>query len=197
MTVELVGENVRKQCDWAPQAVVSSGLSVCFVGVTQLSAHLCPAPPPRRRQLTSSVQSSRNSVARSSHATQFCRPRRTLRAVSMTSVPPVAARSSSAMTWGPTPQPVLRQALLWETGVLALSVVSVLLISFGAQIQGMGQQWWRFLHVSPTSSGGPALGGRDSLWQGYRGIPVLRSFCRGVGVFGKGATSPSRSKSPL
>lgn len=45
------------------------------------------------------------------------------------------------MTWGPMPQPVLRQALLWETGVLALSVVSVLLTSFVAQSQGMGQLW--------------------------------------------------------
>ena len=62
------------------------------------------------------------------------------------------------MTWGPMLQRVLRQALLWETGVLALSVVSVLLISFVAQIQGMGQLWWRFLRASPNRSGGPALG---------------------------------------
>lgn len=75
------------------------------------------------------MQSSRNWVAPSGRAMQFCRPRRTLRAVSLTSVPRMAARSSSAMTWGPTPQPVLRQALLSETGVLALSVVSV---SFGS-----------------------------------------------------------------
>ena len=155
----MAGEEVRKQRGWGPQAAVSSGLSVCFAGVTQAPSRLPPAPLPRRRQLTSSVQSSRNSVARSSHAMQFCRPRRTLRAVSMTSVPRVAAQSISAMTWGPMPQPVLRQALLWETGVLALSVVGVLLISFVAQIQGMGQLWWRFLRVSPSRSGGPpALG---------------------------------------
>lgn len=90
--------------------------------VTQPSAHLHPAPLLKRRQLSSSVQSSHTSVAHSSHAMQFCHPRHTLRAVSMTSVPRVAARSSSAMTWGPMLQPVLRRALIWETGVLALSV---------------------------------------------------------------------------
>ena len=116
-------------------------MSVCFAGVTQPSYHLCPAPPLRRRQLTRSVQSSRKPVARSSHATQFCHPRRTLRAVSMTIVPRMAARSSSAMPWVPMLQPVLRQVLLWETGLLALSVVSVPLISFGVQFQGTGQHW--------------------------------------------------------
>lgn len=126
----LAGQEVRKQRGWSAQAAVSSGLSVCFVGVSQPSSRPRPAPPRRRRQLTRSVQSSRSSVAPSGHAMPFCRPRHTLRAVSMTSAPRVAARSSSAMTWGPTPQPVLRRALLWETGVLALSVVSVLLISF-------------------------------------------------------------------
>lgn len=67
------------------------------------------------------------------------------------------------MTWRPMPQRVLRQALPWETGVLALSVVSVLLISIVAQIQGMGQQWWRLAHVSLSSAGGLALGWRVSL----------------------------------
>lgn len=69
----------------------------------------------------------------------------------MTSVPRVAAQSSSAMTWGPMLQPVLRQALLWETGVLALFVVSLLSTSFDlleSQSQGMGQFRWRFPHVS-------------------------------------------------
>lgn len=81
----------------------------------------------------------------------------------MTSVPRAAAQTSSAMTWRPMLQRVLRQALLWETGVLALSVVGVLLISVVAQIQGMGQRWWRFSHVSLNSAGEPALGWRVSL----------------------------------
>lgn len=138
------------------QAAGSSGLCVCFVGATQTPSHLHPAPLMKRRQLTSSVQSSHTSPARSSHAMQFCHPRHTLRAVSMTSVPRMAARSSSAMTWGPMLQPVLRQALLWETGVLALSVVSLLLTCLDfldSPRQGMGQFWGQFIgqrspHVS-------------------------------------------------
>lgn len=135
-----------------PQPPASVSLtSVCFAGVAQPLTHLHPAPPLRRRQLTRSVQSSRNPVARSSHATQFCHPRRTLRAVSMTIVPRVAARSSSATPWVPMLQPVLRQVLLWETGVLALSVVSVPLISFQLWLQGKGQQG--LLCVSPDVVG--------------------------------------------
>lgn len=115
-----------------------------FAGVTQPSAHPHPAPLLKRRQLRSSVQSSHTSVAHSSPAMEFCHPRHTLRAVSMTSVPRVAARSSSAMTWGPMLQPVLRQVLLWETGVLALSVVSLLPTSLSfldSQRQGFGTYW--------------------------------------------------------
>lgn len=152
----MAAEEVRKCSGCCQQAAGNSGLFVCFVGVTQPSAHLHPAPLLKRRQLSSSVQSSHTSVAHSSHAMQFCHPRHTLRAVSMTSVPRVAARSSSAMTWGPMLQPVLRRALLWETGVLALSVVSLLLTIFDfleSWGQGMGQFWGqymgqRFPHVS-------------------------------------------------
>lgn len=146
------GAIVKLVWSQVPQPPASVSLtSVCFAGVAQPLKHLHPAPPLRRRQLTRSVQSSRNAVARSSHATQFCHPRCTLRAVSMTIVPRMAARSSSATPWVPMLQPVLRQVLLWETGVLALSVVSVPLISFRLWVQGKGQQG--LLCVSPDVVG--------------------------------------------
>lgn len=55
------------------------------------------------------------------------------------------------MPWVPMLQPVLRQVLLWETGVMALSVVSVPLISFGVRVQGIGRHG--LLCVSPDVVG--------------------------------------------
>ena len=81
------------------------------------------------------------------------------------------------MTWEPMPQPVLRQVLLWETGVMALSVVSVLLASFVAHIQGVGQLWRRFPVCHLTALVGQPLGEEAlaamvwGVWEGCK-VPI-------------------------
>ena len=101
------------------------------------------------------------------------------------------------MTWGPMPQPVLRQVLLWETGVLALSVVSVPLVAFVAQIQGVGQLWWRLLRVSPNTLVGQPWGGETHRDRDAVEFLSFDPFARVGAVTGKRETRPFGKKSSL